>query len=249
MREKQHTLAGKVLIRTDFRRKNDPPDELGNRLNAAGATLLSLPLIDIRPLPFTSAHEAGTYDWLIFTSKNAVCSFFSKQQPKNIQRIAAIGPWTAAALRSFGYPPFFTGSGISAVHFAKELSSVIRTGENALLILGNLAPDTLLQALQKTNSVERVNVYQTVMPQQMDPILLQRVKKDRYDALLMSSPSAFRHLLQLLPAPAMPLRMISIGQTTTAAIREQHLEPLITSAGTGLAGLAETTIHYFSRTN
>jgi uroporphyrinogen-III synthase len=239
--DEQNILNGKIIIRT-YPEKG--PDELTEILGAAGALVLSMPMVAIEPLPFHLKNDINEYDWLIFTSKNAVAPFFSHCAIAPGNRIAALGPGTASALGKQGCLPLFTGKGNSAVHFAEELRRVILPGKRILLVLGTLAPDTLESGLSASHSVERVNVYQTMMPKQVNSELLKRVEDDRYDLLIVSSPSAIRNLWTMLSGKKQNLRIISIGRTTSAAIRELHIEPVATSDTPGYRELAETTINY-----
>ncbi len=237
----QNKLKDRVIIRTypDYEQ-----DELDDILRSAGICVLSMPMIAVDPLRFMPKKDISDYDWLIFTSKNAVYSFFGQCTVTGTHRIAALGPGTAAALTRVGHPPDFTGTGKSAIHFSEELRQAILPGEHLLLALGTLAPDTLETTLSTSHPVERVNVYQTGMPKLVDRDLLMRVEKDQYDLLIVSSPSAIRNLWTLLSGNKENLRIISIGQTTTAAIRDFHIEPVATAMKPGYQGLAEITINY-----
>jgi len=239
--DEQNILKGKTIIRTD---PENGQDELTERLRNAGALVLSMPLIAIRPMPFRLKRDYTQYDWLIFTSKNAITPFIRQYPMAPNQKIAVLGPGTAKQLVRLGYRVDFTGKGKTAARFAGELSPIVSPHERILLVLGMLAPDTLEKSLSKKYEVERTNVYQTVMPEQVDPDLLNRIENDKYDVLLISSPSAINNLFAILRNKE-NLRIISIGQTTTAAIRKRNIEPVATAADPGYQGLAETTISYF----
>jgi uroporphyrinogen-III synthase len=240
--DEQNILKGKTIIKTF---PGNEPDELTEVLTNAGAHVLSMPMISIEPVPFSLKKDMNHYNWLVFTSKNAISPFFNQYTAIISQKIAALGPGTATALIQLGYKVNFTGKRKSAVHFTEELRQIILPGENILLILGTLASDILETGLSDIYTVERVNVYQTVMPKQMDHDLLEHVEEDLYDILLVSSPSAFRNLFSVLSCNKENLRIISIGETTTAAIREFNIEPVATAANPGYKGLAEATINYF----
>ncbi|MDD4191485.1 MAG: uroporphyrinogen-III synthase [Mangrovibacterium sp.] len=237
----ENILKGKTIIRTYPDYEEDKLDDI---LRSAGACVFSMPVIAIAPVPFRLKKDSTDYDWMVFTSKNAVSHFFSQHAATGKNRIAALGQGTARALSRAGYPPHFTGEGKSGVHFAKGLQQVIPPEEQVLLVLGTLAPDSLETSLRGNHRVERVNVYQTKMPEAVDRDLLARVEEDRYDLLIVTSPSAMHNLWMLLAANKKNLRIISIGQTTTAAIRDYHLEPVATAAEPGYEELAAITINY-----
>ncbi len=219
-------------------------DELVAMLTQEGATVLSMPVIQISPLPFHLEKNINQYHWLVFTSKNAVPPF-TDRYPEVPCKIAALGEQTAQKLEQFHLPPAFVGSGKSAHEFVHEFLSELQYDEKVLVVLGDLAPDTLQQELGKKAEVDRINVYQTNPAAAVNANLLLRIKKDKYDALLVTSPSAVRALIHNLKTPPDQLRFISIGTTTTAEIQKYKAEPLATATEPSYKGLAETTIHFY----
>lgn len=239
-----NALKDKIIICTYPKKEQD---ELADTLRANGVTVLSMPMIEITPLPFQLNKNLREYDWLIFTSKNAVEPFAS--QFKSISsKIAALGPQTANKLQQFNLEPEFTGSGGSATDFGDELMEVLQENEKVLLILGNLAPATLRTKLKEKTMVDRVNVYQTTPCFPVDQELLNRIKNDQYDALIVTSPSAVKALVHELKNPQQQLRMISIGKTTTVAILDFGMQLVATSAESSYKVLAQTTIDYLKKT-
>jgi uroporphyrinogen-III synthase len=234
-------LNGKVIIRT-YPEKEE--DELVDVLTAEGAKVLSMPVIEVSPLDFQLEKEIDGYDWLIFTSKNAVTPFTSKF-PDVKNKVAALGEQTAKQLQQFRIEPGFTGSGKSAEDFAQEFLEVLDENEKVLLVLGNLAPNTLKQKLSGKATVDRVDVYQTTPLYKVDENILDLVKNDKYDALVVTSPSAIKTLVTLLKNPHQQLRMFSIGKTTTNAILDFQMQPLGTSVEPSYRGLAQTILDYF----
>ncbi|WP_423127112.1 uroporphyrinogen-III synthase [Gaoshiqia sp. Z1-71] len=238
-RQEPNILDGKIIICT-YPQKT--PDDFYDIISNLGAEIRYLPMIEVKALSVQLPKAISAYQWLVFTSKNAVSAFFSQYMPVRENRIAVLGEGTAKELDAFGLKADFIGSGQSAVDFVSELAAVISPGETMLLALGTLAPDTLQQRLSGQYPVDRVNVYQTVMPATVDPELFEQIEQDRYDWLVVTSPSAIKNLHACLKKTSSDLRIISIGETTTAAIRELNLEPLATAATPGYRGLAEKTI-------
>ena len=238
-RQEPNILDGKIIICT-YPQKT--PDDFFNIISNLGAEIHYLPMIEVKDLPVQLPKDISHYQWLVFTSKNAVSAFFSQYTPVRENRIAALGESTAKELDRFGLKADFIGSGKSAVDFVTELAGVVSPGEAMLLALGTLAPDTIQNSFSSQNSVDRVNVYQTVMPEIIDRELLEQIEQDRYDLLVVTSPSAIKNLHASLKRTSSDLRIVSIGETTTAAIRELNLEPLATAATPGYRGLAEKTI-------
>jgi len=219
-------------------------DELIAMLSGQGAKVLSMPVIEISPLPFQLEKGINQYDWLIFTSKNAVQPF-TDRYPKVSCKIAALGEQTDQKLEQFHLQSAFVGSGKSAHDFVNEFSPELQNNEKVLVILGNLAPDTLQQKLGTKAQVDRINVYQTNPASTIAPNLLERIEKDKYDALIVTSPSAVRALIHKLKTTPEKLRFISIGTTTTAEINKYKAKLLATATEPSYKGLAETTIRFY----
>ena len=237
MDENNHTR--RVVVSTWPVRDEDPFHAL---LHENGIEVLAMPLIEVRFLLFALLADPDDYHWLVFTSKNGVHSFFSQFPSVPNVRIAVIGEKTAQALKAEGLNPDFTGSGKSGGRFADELKSMIGTGQKVLLVLGNLAPDTLADELGESNHVERVNVYETFPVSDVDPIIMKRIADDDYNVIAVSSPSAVKNLYQHAEGVFSRLRIVSIGETTSRAVRSFGTEPLATSSRQSFEGLAETVL-------
>lgn len=231
--------SGNIVISTWPYRQDD---RFRSVMQASGIDVISMPVIEIRFLPFDMPRDVESYDWLVFTSKNGVHSFFHQMGLVRNPRIAVIGESTAKALKSENLEPFFTGGGKSGSEFAEELVKVIGKGQNVLVVLGNLAPDTLQNILETDNRIDRVNVYETRAAQHVDPHVPELIRNDDYGLIAVSSPSAVKRLHQLVEEVAGDLRIVSIGATTSAAARSLGMEPVATSPVQTYEGLAETVL-------
>ena len=74
-------------------------DELAARLESLGHEVVRCPLIEVEPLG-DEPIDASEYDWLVVTSQNGAHELARRGVTAN--RIAAIGPATADALREHG---------------------------------------------------------------------------------------------------------------------------------------------------
>ncbi len=95
-------LFGQRIVVTRDRRQ---AAELAEPLEELGAEVLLLPVIEIQPPADSGPLDRAmacldTYDWLIFTSANAVRSFVERLTDIRSLRakVCAIGPATAAAV-------------------------------------------------------------------------------------------------------------------------------------------------------
>ena len=181
--------------------------DLAAQLEALGATSVLIPTIEIippasyTPLDAALAH-LGQYDWLIFTSANAVEVFhqrltasqnraphpsqshregwgnrtkhdpFSASQPK-LPRIAVIGPATAKAVQGIGLPVDLIPPKYIAESLAEALTPYARSS-NMLLIRAEQARDILPEALTATGAhLTIADAYRNQTPPESIPALQQ----------------------------------------------------------------------------
>ena len=251
-------LNGKVIIST---RAPETGDTLPDLLTAQGAVLLSLPMIEIRSAALSQADQEkilnlDRYDWLFFTSRNGVAQFFkqlidltgSSELPANLE-VAVVGTKTASELEYYGYSPAFTGKKHGSAEMASELLSTQQlASQNILLALGDLADDTLMKNLEENNRVDRINVYETCLPRQVDPMVIRRISDGDYDLILFTSPSTFNHFVSLVDFSLLgQLKIGSIGLTTTNTIQEAGFEPMLTAKMSNAEGLTEAIVNYYQQ--
>src|SRR5229473_902121 len=102
------TLTNKRILITRTRHQ---ASDLATQLEALGATPILIPTIEIVPPASFSALDAAltclrTYDWLLFTSVNAVQAFHRRAQLLHLtqlpKKIAVIGPATLSAATAIG---------------------------------------------------------------------------------------------------------------------------------------------------
>ena len=249
-------LKDKIIIST---RPTNIHDDLPELLTKAGATVVSLPMIKIEQTQLSATEEKSLqnidqFQWVIFTSKNGVVSFFKQlieiksntTLPNNL-KIAVIGKNTAAELDYYGYAPYFTANENSSDGLLKELKEKHSLqNQNILLALGNLADDKLETELSKTNSITRVNTYQTVKPKSADPKILDTISINKYDLIVFTSPSTFNNFCHFYGTENISkVKIASIGAVTSEAIRQGNAEPLITAKTSNAEGLYKTIIDYY----
>jgi len=255
-KRKELPLYGKVFIST---RAVETGDTLPDLLSAQGATLLSLPMIEIHP---TSLNEEdlekikhlNEYDWLFFTSRNGVAHFFkqlidltgSSELPAAL-KIAVVGTKTASELEYYGYSPAFTGKEHGSAELAAEfLKTHQPSRQKILLSLGSLADDTLINSLSPGNLVDKIVVYDTRSPNSADPMVIKQITDGTYDLILFTSPSTFNNFSTMVESNLLgALKIGSIGTTTSKAIREAGFEPLMTAKMSNTEGLTEAILQYY----
>ena len=217
------TLAGKRVAVT---RPAGERDELGTLLRARGADVIDTPVVAIEPRTgelVTDEQVSSRWDWIAFTSANAVRTFFaalaaSGRDARSLAgtQVAAIGPATAAILKEFGVVADFVPGQASGRALAEGLPRV--SGARVLLPVSSLARDDVELELRRRGAhVERVEIYATV-PADVPEATLRNVACA--DAVTFASPSAVRALAAALGAKELAGRLVSIGPGTSDAVRE-----------------------------
>jgi len=232
-------LAGRRLVLT---RAREQAAEWRYKLEALGATVLELPLIQVRQdvKPETLAEvlaEFGSYEWVIFTSVNGVKFFFDEFlrvhddiRAFGLARIAAVGEATAAAIRDLHLRVEVQPKKASGEELARALSErESMDSAKVLVITGNENRETLVQLLEADRAiVDCLPVYKTEETDlTKDPVAADFRAKGA-DAILFASPSAVQSFFDQatalkLGAKAQRPLAGSIGPTTSATMKQLGL--------------------------
>ncbi len=178
-------------------------DELAQRLETVGCVPVLWPLIAIEPLGDEPVDPSG-YDWVVVTSPNGAAEL-ARRLTSPPQRVAAIGPGTAAALRGHGIEPDLVPSDSTQEGLLAELP---RPAGRVLLAAAEGARQLLAEELV----ADFLPLYRTVE--------LAPVETPELDLVLLASPSAARALART-KARAVPV--VAIGPQTAGAARDLGL--------------------------
>ena len=160
-------LFGKRILVTRARAQ---ASEFADLLETNGAEVIQFPTIEIRPLNLDSMYlqSINEYDWVIFTSVNAVEIFYKHLQAegKDVRafggtKICAVGPKTVAALNDIGIRPDFVPLHSRGSTIAAEMADVY--GKKILLPRAKIAAAALPEGLHERGAhVDDVPLYDTV---------------------------------------------------------------------------------------
>jgi len=228
-------LSGKRVLIT---RAESQSAGLIDLLHAQGAEVISLPLIRIAPLDDFSQldfalRNLANFDWLIFTSQNAVTAVADRlaalaihsSQPSGPLCVAAVGKSTAAAAAAAGFSVTHVGSS-NASDLVRELTKDLY-GKRIFLPRSDRAAAALIAQLKELAAiVTEVIAYRTIGLDSVDEndreLILQA------DAILFFSPSVVRAFLDLtksgvLSSVRADAAVGAIGPVTYAAVVESGL--------------------------
>ncbi len=260
--------------------------ELSRALRALGAVPVEIPALEIAPPEnYTSLDAAlqilhsaqgasgdrasaeGGFDWIIFTSANAVRAFVARsaalglaplggsapdpgppaasQSPSaavgQTPSVAVIGRATADAARDAGFAVTLVPEQAVAESLAAALAPRV-SGSRVLLVRAAVARDILPETLRAAGANLMIaEAYRNLIPDASIP-LLARALEQGIDAATFTSSSSVTHLAALARAAALPFPLprvaaISIGPITSATLREHNWPPAAEAATADILSL------------
>lgn len=254
------TLTNKRILITRTRHQ---ASDLAAQLEALGATTVLIPTIEIIPPPSFNALDAAltclrTYDWLLFTSANAIEAFHRRAQFNHItqlpRKIAVIGPATLRAANAIGLtvdlvPPQYIAESLAAALLPEA------PGKSFLLVRAAEARDHLPETLTAAGATVTIaEAYRNQVPPDSIPVLQQLfAHPETYpDAITFTSASTARNLVTLLEAAnlVLPETIVraSIGPITSQTLRDLGYPPSVEASEPSVEGLVRAMEIYFGGT-
>lgn len=258
-------LAGRTVVIT---RAASQADEFVKALERYGAQVLVCPTIEIRePDSYDRLDEAIDhlygYDWLIFTSTNAVDFFLRRlaHQNRNASdldelKVCAIGTATAEKLRAAHVHVDLTPVQSKAEGVFAALSEFVGGTKqlmnlNVLLPRAAVARDHLPKALEAAGArVDIVTSYQTAVPMDLDRGRLSAMLAGSADCIAFTSSSTVRNFALLfdthdLSSVLKGLTIACIGDVTAATAEEYGLRVDIQPTNFNVTELARAIAEYY----
>jgi uroporphyrinogen III methyltransferase / synthase len=204
---------------------------LADRVSALGGDVVRLPVVVIEEPPDSGAALAaatdrllaGDYRWVIVTSGNAVerlrRAFAGRPVPEGV-RWAAVGPSTERALVAAGLPCDLVPSESSADALAAAFVASAGPGRVLYPRAEHVHSDLAARLVDSGWPVDEVVAYRTVG---RDPGLAALDAARRSDVVLFASASAVERTVALLGPHGVPPDVLTIGPSTSAAVRQAGL--------------------------
>jgi uroporphyrinogen III methyltransferase/synthase len=213
------------------------------RLTAHGAIPIEVPTISTEPPRNPAQMERaikglvdGRYQWIVFTSVNAVKAVWEKFADFGLDaralagvRVAAVGQKTAQAVRDLGITPELlprdnarNAAGLVEVFppYDEDLDPVDRV----LLPRADIATDTLVAGLIDLGwSVEDVVAYRTVRAAPPSQEIRDMIKSGGFDAVCFTSSSTVKNLVGIAGKPHTRTIIACIGPMAAQTAREHGL--------------------------
>ena len=220
-------------------------------LEARGAKVLEFPTIriepasDLRPL-LQALNELDNFDRVIFTSVNGVMHTWQNLEspwPDSV-RVAAIGPATAAALRSRNVEPDFVPSEYIAEALASGLGSV--HDQRILLPRASRTRPALVDLLRERGAqVRTVTAYETHVNR--PPEAAYAAFADGADAITFTSGSTVEGFAALFPSLDTPVTAACIGPITAEVASRSGFNVVVIAKTYTTEGLVTALEEYFEK--
>ena len=239
-------LFGERIVVT---RAKSQAAELTTRLKRLGAEVIEIPVIEMAPLEDYSVLDAsigclGEYDWIVFTSANAVEFFGQRLRACNRDwravrgRICAIGPATAQALDPILpelIPDEHTSEGIAGAFRGHEMRAA-----RVLIPRAVEAREVIPEALTAMGAiVDVVDTYRNVMPEKAN-------LRTKPTWITFTSGSTVKNWLSLLgPDSLSGVKIASIGPATSDVIRSKGLNVTVEAQPSTVEGLVEAILRSY----
>jgi uroporphyrinogen III methyltransferase/synthase len=210
-----------------------------DQLRAYGAVPEQVPTIAVEPPRTPQQMEravrglvTGRYQWVGFTSANAVRAIREKFEEYGLDarafagvKIAAVGEQTAASLRAFGIAPdLMPESEQSAEGLAKAwpaYDDLLDPINRVLLPRADIATEGLVARLNELGwEAEDVTAYRTVRAAPPPAPIREAIKGGGFDAVLFTSSSTVRNLIGIAGKPHAVTVIAVIGPETAKTAAE-----------------------------
>lgn len=232
---------------------------LSERLARLGADVLEIPTIRVTPVPMEEGQRkklrdlASFYDWIVFTSPNAVDFFFAEFFQANHDlralgavRFAAVGPATGRKLNELHLqveiqPEIFTAAQLSRTFPAGMIS-----GRRFCLPHGDLADPGLGKYLREQGGQADEWILYRTQPEKADPTGARaryQTEGAHWITFTSSSTAENWHVLGLEPGAGLPRpKVISLGPVTSATLKKLGYEIAAQAPEATLDSLVEAMV-------
>jgi len=220
-------------------RTKDQAGAMSDRLRAYGAVPVEVPTIAVEP-PRTPAQMeraikglvTGRYEWIVFTSVNAVKAVREKFEEFGLDarafagvKIACVGESTAAAVQAYGITPELVPSGEQSSEGLladfPPYDEVLDPIDRVLLPRADIATETLAAGLRERGwEIDDVTAYRTVRAAPPPADIRDAIKSGGFQAVCFTSSSTVRNLVGIAGKPHARTVVACIGPQTAATARE-----------------------------
>ncbi len=239
---------------------------VSERLRSHGAVPEEVPTIAVEPPRTPQQMEravkglvTGRYQWIAFTSVNAVRAVREKLEEYGLDarafagvKVAAVGEQTAASLADFGIKPDLVPEGEqSSEGLAASwppYDDVLDPINRVLLPRADIATETLVARLTDLGwEAEDVTAYRTVRAAPPPAPIREAIKGGGFDAVLFTSSSTVRNLIGIAGKPHAVTAIAVIGPQTAQTAAEYGLRVDVMAPKPSVTALVEALAEHGAR--
>jgi uroporphyrinogen III methyltransferase/synthase len=223
-------------------RTKEQAGALSSRLRGFGAVPEEVPTISVEPPRNPQQMDKavrglveGRYEWIAFTSVNAVRAVREKFEEYGLDarafsglKIAAVGDKTAASLAHWGLNADLVPSGEQSARGLLEdwppYDDVLDPINRVFLPRADIATETLVAGLVDLGwEVDDVTAYRTVRAAPPPAATREAIKSGKFDAVVFTSSSTVRNLVGIAGKPHTSTIIAVIGPATAKTAEEHGL--------------------------
>ena len=215
---------------------------LARRLRGFGALSEEVPTISVEPPRNPQQMDKavrglveGRYEWIAFTSVNAVKAVREKFEEYGLDarafsglKVAAVGDKTAEAIRTWGIRPDLIPSGEQSARGLLEdwppYDDLLDPINRVFMPRADIATETLVAGLIDLGwEVDDVTAYRTVRAAPPPAPVREAIKSGKFDAVMFTSSSTVRNLVGIAGKPHAQTIIACIGPATAKTAEEHGL--------------------------
>lgn len=222
-------------------------EELARPLRELGAEVILIPVIGIAapadPGPLReAAARANEYDWIIFSSANAITAFLAElpHSPAECKaHVATVGAATRDAAEGFGFAVALTPERYVAESLVEAFAGQDINGRRILIPSAAVTRDVIPGELRKRGArVDVVEAYRNVVPPEAADRSADVFREPYPDWIAFASSSAVDNLVRLIGSEALrQVKIATIGPVTSDTVRKHGLEVAAEAAVHTVEGL------------
>jgi uroporphyrinogen III methyltransferase/synthase len=239
-------------------RTKEQAESLSDQLRSYGAVPHEVPTIAVEPPRTPQQMEravkglvTGRYEWIAFTSVNAVKAVREKFEEYGLDarafagiKVASVGEQTAKALIEFGVKPDLVPSGEQSAAGLLEdwppYDPVFDPIDRVFLPRADIATETLVAGLVELGwEVDDVTAYRTVRASPPPADTREAIKGGGFDAVMFTSSSTVRNLVGIAGKPHNVTVIACIGPATAKTAEEHGLRVDVMAPEPSVLALAQ----------
>ncbi|AEB76680.1 uroporphyrinogen-III C-methyltransferase [Clostridium botulinum] len=248
-------LFGKNIVVTRSRVQSS---NLVERIIELGGNPIEVPAIKIEEIPSNVELDNGIeyineFNYLIFTSRNAVKIFFERLFELNFDsrklgnlKVVAIGTGTSDELRHYGIIPDVLPKKFVAESVVELLKEVLQKEDKVFIPRSSEARTYLVEELNKLCNVTEVKIYNTIKGSGNKDDIINLLNNKNIDYITFTSSSTVKNFIEIMGKQNIEklkdTKLVSIGPITSKTIEDFGLKVYNEAEEYTIEGIIKTLI-------